>query len=111
MKEPAFGPYFERFEWPWYMPTVDAYEALAGGSGLGEVRVWGENTDRHFNNAREMTRWIDQPCLVPFLKCVANPDQKPFRDEVVSRMIRATVQQDGTCFETFRRVNLLAQKL
>lgn len=33
-----------------------------------------------------------------------------FRDYVVQRMIEETLQDDGTCFETFRRINLTAEK-
>lgn len=33
-----------------------------------------------------------------------------FREYVVGEMIRETKQADGTCFETFRRINLFARK-
>jgi cyclopropane fatty-acyl-phospholipid synthase-like methyltransferase len=32
------------------------------------------------------------------------------RDFVVSRMIAEAKQEDGTCFETFRRINVTAVK-
>ncbi len=36
--------------------------------------------------------------------------KKEFRDYVVRRMIEETKQSDGRCFETFRRINVSAQK-
>ena len=57
-----------------------------------------------------MTKWIDQPSIVPFLGYVAEKDRQRFRDAVVGRMIEETLQSDGTYFETFRRINVLARK-
>jgi len=106
----AYSHYFSDFEWPWFMPTVDEYTALLNEFPFAEARVWGENADRHFPNSEAMVGWIDQPSIVPFLKHVARPDKQSFRDEVVERMIQTTRQEDGTCFETFRRINVLARK-
>lgn len=105
-----FLPYFSDFQWPWYMPSVSQYESIVAQSGFREVRVWGENADRFFPDTEAMIRWIDQPSLVPFLARVAVQDKAPFREFVVGRMIEETKQPDGTCFETFRRVNVLARK-
>ncbi len=105
-----FSVHFARFEWPWYMPSVDEYSRLVASSGLRDVRVWGENADRYFPDAEAMIRWIDQPSLVPFLALVADPAKPSFRDYVVGRMIDRTRQTDGRCFETFRRINLSATK-
>lgn len=69
-----------------------------------------ENADRCFADADEMTKWIDQPCLVPFLRHVADVDKQRFRDAVVERMIERTRQDDGRCFETFRRINLFTRR-
>lgn len=102
--------YFSGFEWPWYMPSIDEYDCLAGSSGLRDVRVWGENVDRYFPDAEAMIRWIDQPSLVPFLALVADPAKDSFRDYVVRRMIDKTKQEDGRCFETFRRINVSGTK-
>jgi trans-aconitate methyltransferase len=55
-------------------------------------------------------KWIDQPSLVPFITCIEEQDKKSFREFVIQRMIEETRQDNGTCFETFRRINLLAQK-
>ena len=58
-----------------------------------------------------MIQWIDQPSLVPFLSHIADPAAREiFRCFVVDRMIEKTKQQDGRCFETFRRINISAVK-
>ena len=103
----VFAAHFTDFEWPWYMPAVEEYRALAESSGLRTLKVWGENADRHFPNEEAMIRWIDQPSLVPFLAHVSAPDRPAFRSFVVRRMIEETKQDDGACFETFRRINVL----
>ena len=110
MSHDAFAVYFADFQWPWYMPAVDGYAALAESSGLNDVKVWGENADRFFVDTDTMIRWIDQPSIVPFLSCVAEKKKKGFRDYVVRRMIEETKKGDGRCFETFRRINISARK-
>ncbi len=110
MANEAFRAFFAQFDWPWYMPTVDEYQALAESSGLHDVRVWGENADRYFPDEEAMIRWIDQPSLVPFLVHVADRTKGSFREFVVRRMIEETSQEDGRCFETFRRINVSAVK-
>ena len=110
MVRDEFKSFFAGFEWPWYMPTVDAYKLLAESSELQDVRVWGENADRFFQGEEAMIRWIDQPSLVPFVVHVPDPVKNSFRNFVVNRMIEKTKQSDGTCFETFRRINISAMK-
>ena len=110
MADEPYRKYFADFDWPWYIPTIDEYAALVGESCFRDVRVWPENADRYFASADEMTKWLDQPCLVPFLKCIGAPDKQRFRDQVIEEMIIRTAQPDGRCFETFRRINVLAQK-
>lgn len=105
-----FRSFFADFDWPWYMPSVDAYDALARSSSLHDVRVWGENADRFFPDAETMIRWIDQPNLVPFLPVVPDSLKASFREFVVNGMIKETKQEDGKCFETFRRINVSATK-
>lgn len=107
---PRFARYFENFTWPWYMPTVDDYTTLVKGSGFHSAEVWGEYADRFFPDMEALIKWVDQPSLVPFIACVSEQDKSAFREFVVRRMIRETRQADGTCFETFRRINLLARK-
>ncbi len=105
-----FAAAFEGFEWPWYMPTVEAYAALAEESGLRNVMVWGGIADRFFPDKEAIIRWIDQPSIVPLLPRLPENQRRPFRDFVVERMVERTLQPDGTCFETFRRINLSAEK-
>ena len=105
-----YASYFSKFNWPWYMPALDEYQALLEEVAFTEKRVWSENGDKHFINAEAMTKWIDQPSLVPFLRYVTEEDRQRFRDAVVERMIKETLQDDGTHFETFRRINVLARK-
>ena len=110
MTRNEFRSFFTGFEWPWYMPTVNEYQALVEYSGLQNVQVWGENADRHFPDEEAMIRWIDQPSLVPFLAYVDEQKKVAFREFVVRRMIEETKQKDGRCFETFRRINVSAAK-
>jgi len=105
-----YAAYFCEFDWPWYMPAVDEYRALLDEVTFAEKRVWSEKADKHFESTEAMIKWIDQPSLVPFLGHVAENDRQRFRDAVVERMIKETLQGDGTYFETFRRINVLARK-
>lgn len=106
----VYMEYFTNFEWPWYMPRPSEYEKLAEQYEFSELRIWEENADRYFNTKDEMIMWIDQPSIVPFLKLIPDDKKEGFRNEVVQRMIDKTIQPDGTCFETFRRINVFARK-
>jgi len=110
MAYPRFEKYFRDFAWPWFMPTLEAYVDLLGGCGFADFQVKGENKDRHFPDTETMIRWIDQPSLVPFAREVAEKDWCAFRCNVISEMIDLTMQKDGTCFETFRRIDVFARK-
>ena len=106
-----YNRYLCDFEWPWYMPEIGEYKETVNQLPFKESRVWGENADRYFPDAEAMIKWIDQPSLVPFLQHITETTVKQkFRNTVVDRMLKATRQEDGTCFETFRRVNLMARK-
>jgi trans-aconitate 2-methyltransferase len=107
---PQFARYFSGFEWPWYMPSLEEYELLVQRFSFAQSRVWGENADRYFADQETMIKWIDQPSLVPFLQLVADEHKEAFRQFVIDRMVRKTCQDDGRCFETFRRINLVARK-
>lgn len=105
-----FRRYFQEFQWPWHMPSVTEYELTVEQSGLANAKVWGENADRFFQNKDTMLNWVDQPSIVPFISMVAVKDRSEFRDHVAKRMIEETIQEDGRCFETFRRINVVAEK-
>jgi trans-aconitate 2-methyltransferase len=109
MSGPKYSRYFEHFTWPWYMPTVGAYEDKVRSTGLFDSQVWGEFADRSFT-ATGLIGWIEQPSIVPLLEQIASDDKQSFRDDVVARMLDRTKRTDGTYFETFRRINLLARK-
>ncbi len=110
MAHREFERFFHDFNWPWFMPTVEEYDLLVRRSPFDGYRVWGENADRLFPDEDAMTRWIDQPSLVPFLPQVAEPMRESFRSFVVERMVGSTRRAGGGCFETFRRVNIHARK-
>ena len=110
MSESPYTDTFREFDWPWYMPTCQKYRALLDAVPFTETEVWCTNADRYFESSSAMTRWIDQPSLVPFLGWIDESDRQCFRDTVVNRMIDETQQDDGTCFETFRRINVWARK-
>lgn len=104
-----YAPYFEAFEWPWYMPTLDEYQEMAASAGFPELSLWGEVADRYFADVDTMVRWIDQPSIIPFLGQIPETQQHAFRGTVVARMVEETRQEDATCFETFRRINVLGK--
>jgi trans-aconitate methyltransferase len=110
MSAEEFAVHFAGFDWPWYMPSVEEYAALVDASGMNRGRVWGENADRYFPDAKEMIKWIDQPSLVPLLPYVPERGKAAFREYVIKKMIEETRQDDGRCFETFRRINVSAHK-
>jgi len=110
MDLPQFSSYFRGFTWPWYMPKVEEYEKLLSHTKFRNYKVWGENADRYFRDEKLMIGWIEQPSIVPFLAVLPENMKKLFRDLVVEKMIKRTKQPDGTCFETFRRINVHAEK-
>lgn len=107
---PQFAGHFSAFEWPWYMPSVGEYELLTQRFPFSTASVSGENADRFFADRETMIKWIDQPSLVPFMKLLPDECKADFRQLVIDRMIQRTCQADGRCFETFRRINVLARK-
>lgn len=107
---PQFARYFSRFEWPWYMPSIGEYERLVKRTHFAQSRVWGENADRYFADQETMIKWIDQPSLVPFMQLVADERKAELRRFVIDHMIQRTGQADGRYFETFRRINVVAEK-
>lgn len=111
MKDEAYLEFFEDFAWPWYMPELGDYKLLVSRCSFSSIKVWEENLDRYFPSVDAMVGWVDQPSIVPFLKVITDESKKrEFRDEVVFRMTERTKLEDGSCFETFRRINVDARK-
>ena len=92
------------------MPTLEEYRALAEQAGFSEIQVKEVNADRYFPDPDSLIRWIDQPSLVPFLQPLPEDLKSSFREETVQQMVRRTIQPDGRCFETFRRIQVQAKK-
>ena len=110
MRDKQYAHYFNDFIWPWFMPSKEQYEALIEPIGFSMIEITEENRDRYFSDADEMVKWIDQPSIVPFLTCIPDNMKASFRKEVIQLMLERTKQNDGTCFETFRRINVTAIK-
>lgn len=106
----CYTEYFDNFEWPWYMPKVEEYEEILKGSSFKEFEIWGEKADRFFPNCDAMVKWIEQPSIVPFIAKIENNKKDEFRSSVIKRMVAETMDQNGRCFETFRRINIRANK-
>ena len=59
----------------------------------------------------ELVNWIEQPSIVPLMEHLREPTMKQrFRDKVVACMVEETRQPDGSFFEAFRRINVVARK-
>lgn len=110
IQDENYKPYFRDYEWPWYMPARRDYEIILAAAGFSAYRITEVNRDRYFANADEMIRWIDQPSIVPFIRLLPDEKKVEFREEVIRSMLARTLQADGTCFETFRRIHVNAVK-
>ncbi len=108
--EDKYIEFFKDFEMPWFMPAKSRYTELIANIGYSHFTVTEVNRDRYFSTSDEMIKWIDQPCIVPFMKCIPDTLKNSFRKEVIEEMLERTHQPDGTCFETFRRLQVYAQK-
>lgn len=67
MGEGRWRELFRGFAWSWFMPLREAYEATVAAAGFSEFEVVELVRDHAFPTAEAMVRWIDQPCIVPFL--------------------------------------------
>ena len=105
-----FRDAFAGFEWPYFMPTIAAYERLLAESPFTSGQIWGENADRYFPDEQAMLDWLAQPAIVPFKQHLEPALAERFHQAVAGRLIEEAQQTDGTCFETFRRINVLARK-
>ena len=92
------------------MPSREDYAKIVAASGFSSCNISEVNRDRFFSDADEMIRWIDQPSIVPFVRALPEGVREKFRDAVVRAMLDRTLQADGTCFETFRRIQVRADK-
>lgn len=108
--ENQYADYFEDFEMPWFLPAKEQYHGLISDVGYSDFTITEVNRDRYFPTADEMINWIDQPCIVPFLECIPDSLKSTFRREVIEAMLKKAQQPDGTCFETFRRLQIYARK-
>ncbi|MEE9260894.1 MAG: methyltransferase domain-containing protein [Candidatus Scalindua sediminis] len=105
-----YRKYFSEFQWPWYMPSVDEYKNILKDFAFSELNVWCENADRFFPDKEALHGWVNQPGIVPFLEYIPEDKKELFREIVIEQMIKETLQENGRCFETFRRINVLAKK-
>lgn len=110
INDEKYRDFFKDFEMPWFMPSASQYEKLISKIGFSEFTIESVNRDRYFSTSDEMIKWIDQPCIVPFIERIPDTLKSTFRNEVIKEMIEKTGQTDGTCFETFRRLQIYAKK-
>lgn len=105
-----YAKYFENIEWPWFMPSKGQYTELISTTGFSTYTIKEVNRDNYFPNSSEMIKWIDQPCIVPFIKYIPDELKETFRQEIIKEMLKRTQQPNGAYFETFRRIRVYAQK-
>lgn len=110
MQDENYKRYFNSFEWPWYMPVMEDYEKIMASSGFSRYTLTEVNRDRYFASSDEMIKWIDQPSIVPFMNVIPKEKKAAFREDIIQLMLERTLQPDGTCFETFRRIHVKAVK-
>jgi len=110
MSQVPYVKYFRDFVWPWYMPTAIEYQSILSQSPFQNLEVREEHMERLFPSADSLIKWIDQPCLVPFLAVISEKDKLVFRDTVIDHMIQRTRQTGGGFLELFCRLDVLARK-
>jgi len=110
IQEKEYQEDFKDFDWPWFMPTLDEYKKLIDDFSFSNVKIWEENADRFFPNKEALIGWIEQPSIVPFLEYLPDSKKEPFTNEIIEKMLKFTIQDDGRYFETFRRINVLIRK-
>jgi trans-aconitate methyltransferase len=111
MADAEFAPSFAEFAWPWYFPAMGEYRQLLAESPLVSAQVSYERIEWIFADAAEMTGWMDQPCLVPFLHCIEEPHRQAFRDRVVREVLDRSSVGDGRHAERFCRIHVQATRL
>ena len=108
--EDKYIEFFKDFEMPWFMPPKSHYAELIANIGYSHFTITEVNRDRYFPTSDDIIKWIDQPSIVPFIECIPDTLKGTFRKEIIEEMLERTCQPDGTCFETFRRLQIYAQK-
>ena len=108
--EKKYIEFFKDFEMPWFMPSKSHYTELIADIGFSHFTITEVNRDRYFSTSDDMIKWIDQPAIVPFIERIPDTLKNSFREEVIEEMLERAQQPDGTCFETFRRLQVYAQK-
>lgn len=86
------------------------YEEMLSKIGYSDFAITEVNRDKFFEASDDMVKWIDWPCIVPFLEYLPDIIKVAFRKTVIEQMMEKTRQPDGTCFETFRRLQVYAKK-
>ena len=111
IRNKKYSEYFKSFVWPWCMPELDEYKALMTNFEIQDLEIWEENSDRYFPDKESIASWVEQPSIVPFLKYITDKELKSeFYNTVINNVIERTLQNNGTCFETFRRINVKFSK-
>jgi len=110
MADEKYKEYFRGFEWPWFMPAKSEYEELTAGIGFSESEIRFEDKGRYFVDQDEMIKWIDQPCIVPFIAPLPDSVKQSFRDAVVETMTEITKRTDGRYYEPFMRISVKARR-
>ena len=111
MIKPEYKKLFSDFSWPWCMPTKNEYTLLMQQSGFTHYTISEINADHYFQNIDEITAWIDQPCLVPFISTINNEKIKhSFRQAVIDKTLENSYRDNGTYFQSFRRLQITAEK-
>ena len=105
-----YRSWFTDFEWPWYMPAKADYEKIFANSDFSSFVITEVVRDTYFSDAGEMIKWIDQPSIVPFVSILPDGIREEFRQDVIDEMLEKTLQPDGRCFESFRRIHVTARK-
>ncbi len=83
------------------MPSKEQYKALIEPVGFSKSEMVEENKDRYFSDTDEMIKWIDQPSIVPFIKCIPDNMKESFRREVIQLMFEKTKQKDVAVADVF----------
>ena len=106
----SYAKYFSEFVWPWYMPNLTEYQEIISQSSFREAQIIEERKERLFPSGDSLIKWIDQPCLVPFLAAIGDENKQVFRDIVIDQMLHRTRQAQGGFLEQFHRLDILIRK-